>query len=82
MRTVRSRVLPPAPYVSDTNAGLSRSKTRTARHRRASPSASFGGRNSTEKGTCPGCGADRRSTTDGTGADEFTGPVYGLACDT
>src|SRR3954470_2025669 len=46
---VRSRVEPPAPYVTDTNAGSSCLRTWAARHRFSSPSSVFGGKNSNEK---------------------------------
>ncbi len=46
---VRSRVEPPAPYVTDTNAGpSSRSSDRVPRSL-SMPSSSFGGKNSNEK---------------------------------
>src|SRR5687767_5878125 len=48
VRIVRSRLEPPAPYVTDTNAGSSGSRRRMARHSSASPASSFGGKNSTE----------------------------------
>src|SRR4051812_42348390 len=46
---VRSRVEPPAPYVTDTKAGSSCFRTCAARHRFSSPSSVFGGKNSNEK---------------------------------
>ena len=50
---VRSRVVPPAPYVTETNVGCSGSSSRRVRHSSASPSASFGGKNSKENERCP-----------------------------
>lgn len=64
-RTVRSRVEPPAPYVMETKAGPSLSNVRTARHRRASASASRGGENSTENGIRLPVEDVIRSTIDG-----------------
>src|SRR4051812_18167173 len=46
---VRSRVEPPAPYVTDTNAGSSCLSSWAARHRFSMPSSVFGGKNSNEK---------------------------------
>ena len=48
IRIVRSRVDPPAPYVTDTNVGRSGSSSLMARQSWASPSSSFGGKNSNE----------------------------------
>ena len=45
-RTVRSWVVPPAPYVTETKAGRTRSRWRMAVHSWASESSSFGGKNS------------------------------------
>src|SRR5262245_61554149 len=47
-RTVRSRVEPPAPYVTETKAGCKGSSSRIAVHSRRSASSSFGGKNSNE----------------------------------
>jgi hypothetical protein len=47
--TVVSRVVPPAPYVIDTNDGCSDSSSRMACHSSRSPSLVFGGKNSNEK---------------------------------
>src|SRR4051794_40552074 len=57
---VRSRLDPPAPYVTDTNAGRSCSSRRIASHRADSSASSRGGMNSTEKW---GPGAAKRSRT-------------------
>src|SRR5215210_4979323 len=46
---VRSRVEPPAPYVTDTKAGSSCFSSEAARHRFSIPSSDFGGKNSNEK---------------------------------
>src|SRR5215210_6555391 len=46
---VRSRVEPPAPYVTDTNAGSSCFSSDAARQRLSMPSSDFGGKNSNEK---------------------------------
>ena len=46
--TVVSRVLPPAPYVIETNDGRSGSSSRMARHSWRSPSSVLGGKNSKE----------------------------------
>jgi hypothetical protein len=46
--TVVSRVVPPAPYVIDTNDGCSDSSSRMACQSSRSPSAVFGGKNSNE----------------------------------
>src|SRR4051794_2052031 len=46
---VVSRVVPPAPYVIDTNDGRSGSSSRIACHSSRSPSAVLGGKNSNEK---------------------------------
>src|ERR1019366_8779767 len=74
---VRSRVLPPAPYVTETNFGASGSSRFTARQSDSSISAVFGGKNSKEtlKGTARLRGiyieggrqkaGDKRQTTDG-----------------
>ncbi len=48
MCTVRSRVVPPAPYVTDTNVGCSGSSSRSAVHSWRSPASSLGGKNSKE----------------------------------
>ncbi|MDZ7631464.1 MAG: hypothetical protein U5K74_08985 [Gemmatimonadaceae bacterium] len=45
---VRSRVDPPAPYVTETKLGLSGARRSTARHSCASISSVFGGKNSNE----------------------------------
>src|ERR1700688_1848603 len=57
VRCVRSRVLPPAPYVTDTKRGASGSRRLTARHSVSSLSGGFGGKNSNE--TTNGLGSDR-----------------------
>src|SRR3954447_15004592 len=46
---VRSRVEPPAPYVTDTNDGSSCFSSCAARQRFSMPSSVFGGKNSNEK---------------------------------
>src|SRR4051794_34441692 len=46
---VRSRVEPPAPYVTDTNDGSSCLSSCAARQRFSMPSSVFGGKNSNEK---------------------------------
>ncbi len=51
--TVRSRVPPPAPYVTDTNVGSRCSSSLIERHRICSPSSSFGGKNSNENDRPP-----------------------------
>jgi hypothetical protein len=51
--TVRSRVEPPAPYVTDTNVGFSASSSRSAFQSWRSPSRSFGGKNSKENERSP-----------------------------
>ncbi len=51
--TVRSRVPPPAPYVTETNVGCSGSSSRIERQSTASPSASAGGKNSNENERWP-----------------------------
>ena len=48
MCTVRSRVVPPAPYVTDTKVGCSGSSSRSAVHSCRSPASSLGGKNSNE----------------------------------
>ena len=48
-RTVRSRVEPPAPYVTETKLGFKGSSSRIAVHSARSPSSVFGGKNSKEK---------------------------------
>src|SRR5689334_15052649 len=45
---VRSRVVPPAPYVTDTKVGLSCSSERSASHSPTVPASSLGGKNSKE----------------------------------
>ena len=45
-RMVRSRVVPPAPYVTETNVGWIFSIRRIASHSTASPASSRGGKNS------------------------------------
>src|SRR4051794_1061042 len=52
-RTVVSRVLPPAPYVTDTNVGRYGSSSLIARQSCSSPSASLGGKNSKENDRSP-----------------------------
>ena len=47
-RTVRSWLVPPAPYVTETNVGSSGSRSVMVRHSTSSPSSSFGGKNSNE----------------------------------
>ena len=47
--TVRSRVDPPAPYVTETKSGCSEDRVRNVPRRVASPSSVFGGKNSKEK---------------------------------
>ena len=46
---VRSRVDPPAPYVTEMKLGARDSKLVIVLHRRSSPSESLGGKNSKEK---------------------------------
>src|SRR5260370_182859 len=46
---VRSRVLPPAPYVTDTKPGSSERKSSSLSQSWLSPAAVFGGKNSNEK---------------------------------
>src|SRR3954451_10267366 len=53
MCTVRSRVEPPAPYVTETNVGCSPSSSRIACQRLRSPSSVFGGKNSNEHDRSP-----------------------------
>src|SRR3954452_2050920 len=53
MWTVRSRVEPPAPYVTETNVGCSPSSSRMACHRLRSPSSVLGGKNSNENDRSP-----------------------------
>ena len=53
MPMVRSRVPPPAPYVTDTNVGRSGSSSLMERQRTSSPSASLGGKNSNENDGVP-----------------------------
>ena len=48
MSTVRSRVPPPAPYVTETKVGRSGSSSRIACQRLRAPSSVFGGKNSNE----------------------------------
>src|SRR3954470_12199225 len=48
VRMVRSRLEPPAPYVTETKAGSRGSRSRMVRQRVASPSSSLGGQNSAE----------------------------------
>jgi hypothetical protein len=50
---VRSRVEPPAPYVTDTKPGFNGSSSRIDCHSTRSPAASFGGKNSKENDLCP-----------------------------
>ena len=50
--TVRSRVPPPAPYVTETKVGCRSSSSLIERHSTSSPSASLGGKNSNEN-ECP-----------------------------
>ena len=53
-RTVRSsRRLPPAPWVTDTNAGCSGRSAAMVEKRRSAPSSSAGGKNSNEKRGSP-----------------------------
>src|SRR6185503_12873522 len=52
---VRSRVEPPAPYVTETKDGAKGSSRRIAIHRLASASSVLGGENSNE--TCSGLGS-------------------------
>src|SRR3954471_16160201 len=49
MSTVWSRVVPPAPYVTETYAGSSSFRSSSALRRFSSPSGVFGGKNSNEK---------------------------------
>ena len=53
MRTVVSREVPPAPYVTDTKVGRYGSSSVMARHRRSSPASSLGGKNSNENDFAP-----------------------------
>src|SRR3954468_1185311 len=53
MCPVRSRVEPPAPYVTDTKVGCRPSSSRIACQRLRSPSSVFGGKNSNEKDRSP-----------------------------
>ena len=46
--TVRSRVVPPAPYVTETKVGFSGSSSLMERHSTSSPASSLGGKNSKE----------------------------------
>jgi hypothetical protein len=48
IRIVRSRVLPPAPYVTDTKSGFNGTNASREAQSRSSPARSFGGKNSTE----------------------------------
>src|SRR3954451_12940880 len=50
---VRSRVVPPAPYVTETKVGRSCSSSLIDRHRTSSPAASLGGENSKENERSP-----------------------------
>src|SRR4051794_34081574 len=52
-RTVVSRVVPPAPYVTETNVGRYGSSSLIARQSCSSPSASLGGKNSKENDRSP-----------------------------
>ncbi len=52
-RTVRSRVEPPAPYVTETNVGCSVSSSRSAVQSWRSPASSLGGKNSNENDFSP-----------------------------
>ena len=52
-RTVVLRVVPPAPYVTDTNVGRYGSSSRIASHSCSSPAASLGGKNSNENDRSP-----------------------------
>ena len=75
-RTVRSRVDPPAPYVTDTNVGCSGSSRGSPATAGVSPSSSLGGKNSNEKDRCPRCEqvADRRRAGH---AGQLYGPAAG-----
>ena len=53
IRTVVSRELPPAPYVTETNVGSKGSSSVIARQSCSSPSASLGGKNSKENDRSP-----------------------------
>ena len=66
---VVSRVVPPAPYVTDTNVGRRSSSSRIERHRTASPSASLGGKNSKEKDRSPAARSSRMDV-DGPGSPQ------------
>jgi hypothetical protein len=48
IRMERSRVEPPAPYVTETKSGAIDLSPSMAAHSRSSPSTSFGGKNSNE----------------------------------
>ncbi len=64
-RMVRSRVDPPAPYVTDTKVGASGSSSRSARHSCRSPSSVFGGKNSKENDRSPRASRSRMATERG-----------------
>ena len=53
MATVRSRVVPPAPYVTETKVGRNGSSSLIDCHRTRSPSSSLGGKNSKENERSP-----------------------------
>jgi hypothetical protein len=74
IRTVRSRVEPPAPYVTDTNVGCSGSSWRTDSQRRRSSAAVFGGMNSNEQDRSPAASRSRMAGASGVrGSDIFPG---------
>ena len=65
MVTVVSRVVPPAPYVTDTNVGWYGSRSRIADQSCSTPASSFGGMNSNEIDRSPpriSCPMLRRSS--------------------
>jgi hypothetical protein len=59
IRTVRSRVEPPAPYVTDTKVGRSGSSWRTASQSCCSSAAVLGGMNSKENDRSPAASRSR-----------------------